>query len=125
MKNYQTGWFCIPGGRTGGQVHVVSYGKPICGQRLHKKAEFQWCAHGIKLDYIECARCKGRAKKMLDADFAEYVQRALPKGYRILNDGEIIKFSDLFFRYDEWNAVRDWDVYVKSRDYPVARKIKV
>ncbi len=54
-----TGWFGIPGanGRESTQVHVVDGGKPICGRRLSKEQEYQWCADGAHLPYVECRRC--------------------------------------------------------------------
>lgn len=53
---YQTGYFGVPGGY-GGKVHVVQNGKPVCGTPLPRKSEFQWCAHGIERQYVECERC--------------------------------------------------------------------
>jgi hypothetical protein len=53
-----TGYFGIPGG-TGKLVHAVDHRqKPICGQRLHPKAEFQWCCHGLDYQMTECEKCK-------------------------------------------------------------------
>ena len=68
LMGYRTGWFGIPGSfKPGGQVHVVRNGKPICGQHIHPKAQFQWCADGINLNFIECKRCKLRASKRIEA----------------------------------------------------------
>ena len=61
-----TGWFGIPGnkGRGSTKVHLVAMdGKPVCGAGLSPKQEYQWCADGVRFDFIECKRCKGIAKK--------------------------------------------------------------
>ncbi len=50
-----TGYFGVPG-KLGGRVHVVQGGKPVCGARV--RGEFQWCAHGIQMDYVDCSRCR-------------------------------------------------------------------
>ena len=39
------------------KVHAVAFGKPICGVSISEEAEFQWCAGGVHLPYIECQRC--------------------------------------------------------------------
>lgn len=62
---YMTGYWGIPG-KNGGQTHINRNGKPLCGQRLHPKAEFQFCANRIHLPYVECQRCKQRASRILD-----------------------------------------------------------
>ena len=54
-----TGYFGIPGSATGfTKVHIVEGGRPICGARVSPESEYQWCAPGIKLDYLECGNCK-------------------------------------------------------------------
>ena len=58
----ETGYYGIPG-KTGGRVHVVRNGRPMCGERLHPEAVFQWCAHGIWWPYVECIRCRDRARR--------------------------------------------------------------
>ena len=61
-----TGYFGIPG-RYGGKVHLVDdERKPVCGLRLHPKAEYQWCSHGIAERMIECERCKAIARRMIE-----------------------------------------------------------
>lgn len=63
----KTGWFGIPmkpGKQTNKHtmVHIVSSaGLPICGYKPNKKMEFQWCANGIRLEYVECKKCKEKA----------------------------------------------------------------
>lgn len=44
------------------KVHVVDDGKPLCGCAISKNSEFQWCAHYINPEYIECSRCKTIAR---------------------------------------------------------------
>jgi hypothetical protein len=65
-----TGWFGIPGRRAdGAKVHAVlaDTGKPLCGVRFHPDSEFQWCAPGVKLDYLECERCQGAVARIKSA----------------------------------------------------------
>lgn len=43
------------------QVHIVkSNGLCLCGYRPHKTMQFQWCANGVVLNYVECNRCGDR-----------------------------------------------------------------
>ena len=61
-----TGWYGVPGSRRpGGKVHVVSKSKrgPICGSPIGPKSEFQFCAHGAHIAYVECERCKAMLEK--------------------------------------------------------------
>lgn len=61
-----TGFFGIPGREpthNSHKVHVVDKDKPVCGTRIHPKAQYQWCAHGIERSYVECERCKAWIKK--------------------------------------------------------------
>lgn len=54
------GWYGIPGGGPGTKIHVhdASRRGPICGSRLGKRQEYQWCAADAT-EYVECERCKG------------------------------------------------------------------
>lgn len=56
---FSTGWYGRPGGR-GGIVHVKVKGErlPVCGVRLHEDMRFQWCAHGVREEWVECGSCK-------------------------------------------------------------------
>ena len=61
-----TGYYTISGETKRGKVHITSInGRPICGSHLHENAEFQWCASGIKLDYVECKHCIKIGTKIL------------------------------------------------------------
>lgn len=58
-----TGYYGIPGSRREKdvtQVHAVddATSRPICGARLRKGMQFQWCSVGFSQSYIECGRCK-------------------------------------------------------------------
>lgn len=56
-----TGYFGIPGNKDrhdNHHVHVVDNGRPVCGTRVHPGSQYQWCAHGIQQDYVDCQRCK-------------------------------------------------------------------
>lgn len=59
-----TGYFGIPG-RIGGKVHVIEGKRPMCGIRVDPRAEFQWCAHGIQSDYLECKGCRKKVAPIL------------------------------------------------------------
>ncbi len=52
-----TGYFGIPGTSRTTLVHIVDNGRPICGSRVGPDQQFQWCAGGVRLEYVECARC--------------------------------------------------------------------
>jgi len=39
------------------KTHIVFDGKPICGASIGKKLKFQWCANGVRRDYVECKNC--------------------------------------------------------------------
>ena len=67
MDNISTGWFGIPG-RQGGQVHLVRNRKPLCGQRIHPKAEYFCNAPFIIMNCVECQRCKKRGLPLVLAD---------------------------------------------------------
>lgn len=56
ILHLDTGYYGRPG-RTGGKVHVHAGRGPICGTVLPEGSEFQWCAKGIKDQYLECKRC--------------------------------------------------------------------
>ncbi len=65
MPIHATGYFGIPGG-TGRLVHAVNEsGRPICGHRLHTESRFQWCAHGLVYEMLECERCKRKSRFMM------------------------------------------------------------
>lgn len=52
------GWYGVPGGPEGSMTHVVHDGRPVCGTRFHRLAEFQWCCHDDWTYVPECERCK-------------------------------------------------------------------
>jgi hypothetical protein len=64
-----TGYFGIPGSSRGNfTVHAVGpmpRRRPLCGWRPSKEHKFQWCAHGIKTEYLECGHCKRIARSGL------------------------------------------------------------
>lgn len=57
--NVEVGWFGIPGGPSwrSTKTHAVVDGKPMCGSRLGKDMEFQWCSHHGNI-VPECETCK-------------------------------------------------------------------
>ena len=63
-RNWSVGFYGIPG-RIGGRTHLIAKGgRPVCGEKVHPKAEYQWCAWGAHLELIECRRCHDRAAKL-------------------------------------------------------------
>ena len=81
---YKTGWFGNP--LRGCKTHVVQDHPlvpgwhPICGSKIGIDMDFQWCADGVHLKYIECKTCLIKAGKILkekaDAD-QKFVQKKL------------------------------------------------
>jgi hypothetical protein len=62
--NHQTGFVGRPGSLRATKVHLFRQdGRAVCGYRPSPTWEFQWCAHGIRYDYLECPRCKAIAKR--------------------------------------------------------------
>jgi hypothetical protein len=66
-----TGWFGIAGSfrlRDSTKVHYVSDKgrsiQPLCGVRLRRQMEFQWCSSGYDARYIECSRCRAKASAL-------------------------------------------------------------
>lgn len=63
-----TGWWGIPGGPESAstKTHITKFGfnsrnagrVPVCGAYIGPHQEFQWCSYGVRLEYIECERCK-------------------------------------------------------------------
>ena len=60
-----TGYFGAPGQIARGKTHFVLRGKPICGCRIGKKAQFLFCASGFDEKYVECRRCKAEYRRIL------------------------------------------------------------
>ncbi len=66
MKEVTTGWFGQPNRGRSTQVHVkTKSGVCLCGYKPHKSFEYQWCSHGITLEYVECSKCRKKAEKIL------------------------------------------------------------
>lgn len=59
---YTTGWYGIPGGpwwrSTLVHAKLVGQRHPVCGSRVSEQQAWQWCAHGIVEEYIDCGKCK-------------------------------------------------------------------
>ena len=61
MQNYyRTGYWGIPGTSRISNVHISWDGKAICGAKFHPDSKFQFCANGVRLEYVTCNRCKER-----------------------------------------------------------------
>ena len=55
-----TGWFGLPGSHLYSdttKVHFVIGNTPICGAKIRKGMEFQWCTDGFEWHYVECRNC--------------------------------------------------------------------
>lgn len=108
MKITSTGWWGIPGQKDGGRnsrVHAVSDGKPICGQKFHPEAEYQWCCDGLNRDYLECEKCK------------RIIDRVVPPGemLRLLRD-DARSLAEL--------TRRSKDPFIRERTEALIRTIK-
>ena len=68
MREISTGWFGVPGARSGSssKVHLVAGGKPICGARLGPKMEYQFCSSTLSLEYVECEPCRKAGRKLCE-----------------------------------------------------------
>jgi hypothetical protein len=63
------GYFGIPGGY-GGQTHAVRGTKPICGQRMDTRAEYQWCSNCYDVMLPECQKCRGAIMRAMESALA-------------------------------------------------------
>ena len=61
------GWFGRPFNKKhkslSTKTHIVHNSKTLCGYKPHKTLEFQWCAFTVRLQYVECEKCKERLLK--------------------------------------------------------------
>ena len=62
---HMTGYFGNPVTQRSTKVHIIADGIPICGTRISKDYEFEWCAHDIQAEYIDCEKCKRLGVKIL------------------------------------------------------------
>ncbi len=76
-------WFGIPGTRYYTKVHICLRGQPVCGVKMTRDMELQWCSYS-NLEYVECDRCKhGR--------FADAMRAAQTEFKRILDERAKLK----------------------------------
>lgn len=48
-------------------VHIVDWdNKPLCRYKPHPTMNFQWCAGGVNLSYVECKECRKKYKNFLN-----------------------------------------------------------
>ena len=48
------------------KIHIVlSNGQPACNCKPAEGSEFQWCAHGAYLGYLDCQNCLRVYRKTL------------------------------------------------------------
>lgn len=68
-----TGWFGVPGKTppVDTKVHLVHQGRTLCGWKPGSHYQFQWCATGIHLEMVECARCCVAGRKLLTQKYSE------------------------------------------------------
>lgn len=70
-KPFNTGWFGVPGDRTGRKstkVHLVNRNdsSPICGVKLSSEHIFQWNSRGVHISYVECKHCIRKINKIIE-----------------------------------------------------------
>lgn len=74
-NNIQTGYFAraTENGQTGKftKVHLVAFGKPLCGYRPHETMKFQMNSAGIHLPYVECDKCRDGLRYYFEVDSYE------------------------------------------------------
>jgi len=65
----KTGWYGIPGTAKSTKTHVVAVVAreltPICSYRPAVGYEFQICATGHELRYVECKECRDKIRAAL------------------------------------------------------------
>ena len=61
------GWFGVPGAHSSKstKTHLLVGGKPACGARVGKRAEFQWCCVGAGVYNCECQVCERKRQKLV------------------------------------------------------------
>lgn len=57
MNSYSTAWWGTPGLTTATKTHIAFNGSPLCGVKLGKGRQEQFCAIGVRLSLVECNRC--------------------------------------------------------------------
>lgn len=78
-EHVSTGFWGIPGTYRCTKVHVaVGSNRALCGRRFSSRCQYQWCAHGIHLEYLECPRCRVRAHKIVLRQQQQQQQRSAP-----------------------------------------------
>lgn len=63
-----TGYFGVPGTERCTNVHVYNgvTGRCLCGYLPNDQYQFQWCAHGVQMDYVECKSCKIKGEQLVN-----------------------------------------------------------
>ena len=81
--NYATGYFGRPNQNGNSaktsKVHVVTAdnGKSLCGYKPHKTMRLQCCGTGIVFEYIECPKCKEKARKIIAENLKKEQEKLL------------------------------------------------
>jgi len=72
-RGHSTGYFGVPGHIARGKVHIINNGmldlkdRTVCGTVFSQLHEFQFCAAGVYLDYVDCKKCRAwYARKIMD-----------------------------------------------------------
>ena len=50
-------------GRCWSMVHIFIDRVALCGYKPNKSMSIQWCSNGVRLEYVECKKCKTNFKK--------------------------------------------------------------
>ncbi len=59
---FSTGYFADRKHST--KVHVVYAGRAVCGVRVGKDMQYQFCSSGVNTDYLECELCQRRVESV-------------------------------------------------------------
>lgn len=77
---FSTGYYGVPGNLRGSfTIHLITDEGPVCGWRPRREMEFQWCAHRIHYEMIECEKCKQRAKAILQETYRRTICSKVPR----------------------------------------------
>lgn len=79
---YATGYFGRPNHNGNSaktsKVHVTTDdGKTLCGYKPHNTMKLQCCGMGIVFEYIECPKCKEKARKIISDNLKKEQEKLL------------------------------------------------
>lgn len=97
---YNTGYYARASAEYGRarstKHHIVEKGKPICGFRPHPTMAFQYNCAGIRIEWIDCKKCKNLGEKIIaDAEMKIQIERNKNKTNQDANIRLILASKDL------------------------------